>query len=119
MQKESWKSMSLLLGIVGGERSWDVVSHGRFTSIAQAEVFQPVKPFYYGMPEFKIWPIFIMSIFCIINMIQCIGVFSVMDEIVGIQTDNKTKERGIRGQAAAQMVTGMFNSVPSTMLMKM
>lgn len=38
------------------------------------------------------------------------GVFSVMDEIVGIQTDNKTKERGIRGQAAAQMVTGMFNS---------
>ena len=38
-----------------------------------------------------------------------------MDEIVGIQTDNKTKERGIRGQAAAQMVTGMFNSVPSTM----
>ena len=106
--KGIWKSMSLLLGIVAGT----IVD---FTSIAQAEVFQPVKPFYYGMPEFKIWPIFIMSIFCIINMIQCIGVFSVMDEIVGIQTDNKTKERGIRGQAAAQMVTGMFNSVPSTM----
>jgi len=109
--KGIWKSMSLLLGIVAGCGLHMV----DFTSIAQAEVFQPVKPFYYGMPEFKIWPIFIMSIFCIINMIQCIGVFSVMDEIVGIQTDNKTKERGIRGQAAAQMVTGMFNSVPSTM----
>ena len=109
--KGIWKSMSLLLGIVVGCGLHMV----DFTSIAQAEVFQPVKPFYYGMPEFKIWPIFIMSIFCIINMIQCIGVFSVMDEIVGIQTDNKTKERGIRGQAAAQMVTGMFNSVPSTM----
>ena len=113
--KGIWKSMSLLLGIVAGTIVGCGLHMVDFTSIAQAEVFQPVKPFYYGMPEFKIWPIFIMSIFCIINMIQCIGVFSVMDEIVGIQTDNKTKERGIRGQAAAQMVTGMFNSVPSTM----
>lgn len=112
--KGIWKSMSLLLGIVAGTIVGCGLHMVDFTSIAQAEVFQPVKPFYYGMPEFKIWPIFIMSIFCI-NMIQCIGVFSVMDEIVGIQTDNKTKERGIRGQAAAQMVTGMFNSVPSTM----
>ena len=111
--KGIWKSMSLLLGIVAGTIVGCGLHMVDFTSIA--EVFQPVKPFYYGMPEFKIWPIFIMSIFCIINMIQCIGVFSVMDEIVGIQTDNKTKERGIRGQAAAQMVTGMFNSVPSTM----
>jgi len=108
--KGIWKSMSLLLGIVAGTIVGCGLHMVDFTSIAQAEVFQPVKPFYYGM-----WPIFIMSIFCIINMIQCIGVFSVMDEIVGIQTDNKTKERGIRGQAAAQMVTGMFNSVPSTM----
>lgn len=107
--KGIWKSMSLLLGIVAGTIVGCGLHMVDFTSIAQAEVFQPVKPFYYGMPEFKIWPIFIMSIFCIINMIQCIGVFSVMDEIVGIQTDNKTKERGIRGQAAAQMVTGMFN----------
>ena len=105
--KGIWKSMSLLLGIVAGTIVGCGLHMVDFTSIAQAEVFQPVKPFYYGMPEFKIWPIF--------NMIQCIGVFSVMDEIVGIQTDNKTKERGIRGQAAAQMVTGMFNSVPSTM----
>ena len=56
-----------------------------------------------------------MTIFCIINMIQCIGVFSVVDEIIGTETDNKTKERGIRGQAVAQIFTGAFNSVPSTM----
>ena len=56
-----------------------------------------------------------MTIFCIINMIQCIGVFSVMDEIADVETENEIKERGIRGQAAAQMITGAFNSVPSTM----
>lgn len=58
--------MSLLLGIVAGTIVGCGLHMVDFTSIAQAEVFQPVKPFYYGMPEFKIWPIFIMSIFCII-----------------------------------------------------
>lgn len=78
-------------------------------------MFRPVQPFAYGVPEFKLWPIFLMTIFCIINMIQCIGVFSVMDEIADVETENEIKERGIRGQAAAQMITGAFNSVPSTM----
>ena len=104
--KGIWKSMSLLLGITAGTAAGCFLHMVDIASIAQAEMFRPVQPFAYGVPEFKLWPIFLMTIFCIINMIQCIGVFSVMDEI---------KERGIRGQAAAQMITGAFNSVPSTM----
>ena len=106
---------NLLLGIAAGTAVGCVLHMVDFTSIAQAELFQPVRPFAYGIPEFKLWPIFIMTIFCIINMIQCIGVFSVMDEIADVETENEVKERGIRGQAVAQMITGIFNSVPSTM----
>ena len=43
--------MSLLLGIVAGTIVGCGLHMVDFTSIAQAEVFQPVKPFYYGMPE--------------------------------------------------------------------
>lgn len=110
-----WKSMSLLLGIVAGTLVAACLHMVDFTPIAQAKVFQPVQPFYYGLPKFQLGPIVTMSIFCIINMIQCIGVFSVVDEIIGTQTDDKTKERGIRGQAFSQIITGVFNSVPSTM----
>lgn len=110
-----WQSMSLLLGIIAGTIAGGFLNMVDFASIAEAKVFQMVQPFYYGAPKFQIWPIFIMTIFCIINMIQCIGVFSVMDEIVGTKTDAVTKERGIRGQALSQMITGAFNSVPSTM----
>lgn len=113
--KGIWRSMSLLLGIIIGTLVGIPFHMVDFSTIAQAKIFQPVLPFHYGMPEFKFGPILIMSIFCIINMIQCIGVFSVVDEITGIQTDNKTKERGIRGQAVSQIFTGAFNSVPSTM----
>lgn len=110
-----WQSMSLLLGIIAGTVVGIFLDMVDFSSIADAGVFQFVKPFYYGAPKFQIWPVFIMTIFCIINMIQCIGVFSVMDEVAGSDTDGATKERGIRGQALAQMITGAFNSVPSTM----
>lgn len=113
--KGIWKSMSLLLGIIIGTVIASIFHMVDFTPLAQAKVFQPIAPFYFGMPEFKVGPIFMMTIFCVINMIQCIGVFSVIDEITGIHTDNKTKERGIRGQAVSQIFTGAFNSVPSTM----
>lgn len=113
--KGIWQSMSLLLGIVAGTVAAALFHMVDFTPIAEAKLFQPVLPFHFGMPEFKIIPILMMTIFCIINMIQCIGVFSVIDEITGIHTDNNTKERGIRGQAVSQIFTGAFNSVPSTM----
>ena len=113
--KGIWRSMSLLLGIVAGTVAAALFHMVDFTPIAEAKLFQPVLPFHFGMPEFKIIPILMMTIFCIINMIQCIGVFSVIDEITGIHTDNNTKERGIRGQAVSQIFTGAFNSVPSTM----
>lgn len=113
--KGIWRSMSLLSGIVAGTVAAALFHMVDFTPIAEAKLFQPVLPFHFGMPEFKIIPILMMTIFCIINMIQCIGVFSVIDEITGIHTDNNTKERGIRGQAVSQIFTGAFNSVPSTM----
>lgn len=113
--KGIWKSMSLLLGIVIGTIAAACFHMVDFKTIAEARWFQPVSPFYFGVPEFHIGAIFTMTIFCIINMIQCIGVFSVVDEIIGTNTDDKTKEKGIRGQAFSQMITGVFNSVPSTM----
>lgn len=110
-----WRSMSLLLGIIVGTVIASFLNMVDFAPIVEAKVFQPVLPFHFGMPQFHVGPILMMTIFCIINMIQCIGVFSVMDEIIGTQTSNKIKERGIRGQAVAQIFTGAFNSVPSTM----
>lgn len=110
-----WKSMSLLLGIIAGTLAAIPLGMVDPSSIAQAQLFQPITPFAFGIPEFHIAPVLIMTIFCVINMIQCIGVYSVLDEIVGIQSDNRTKSRGIRAQAVSQMIAGSFNSIPSTM----
>ena len=48
-------------------------------------------------------------------MIQCIGVYAFLDDVRGTNTSDKDKVDGMRGQAFAQMVSGVFNSVPSSM----
>ncbi|MEG0322193.1 MAG: solute carrier family 23 protein, partial [Oscillospiraceae bacterium] len=110
-----WRAMSLLLGIAGGTLVGALLGMVNVAPVVEANVFQLIDPFHFGLPQFEIGSIVIMTIFCVINMIQCIGVFSVLDEIVGTKTDNATKIRGIKAQAVAQVFTGAFNSVPSTM----
>ena len=113
--KGIWRAMSLLLGIIGGTLVGAFMGMVDITPIQEASAFRLVTPFYFGAPQFEAGSILIMTIFCIINMIQCIGVFSVLDEIAGTHTDNATKIKGIKAQAVSQVITGAFNSVPSTM----
>lgn len=113
--KGLFRAMSLLVGIVGGTLVGALFGMVDVTPIAQAEWVRLITPFHFGAPSFEAGPILIMTIFCIINMIQCIGVFSVLDVIAGTSTDNATKKRGIKAQAVSQLIAGAFNSVPSTM----
>lgn len=108
-------ALSLLIGIVGGTIIGSFLGMVDFTTVSEAKLFQLVTPFEFGIPKFEIVSIIIMTIFCIINIIQCIGVYSVLDEIVGTKTTDIQKIKGIRGQSIAQMISGIFNSVPSTM----
>lgn len=109
------KSMSLLIGIVGGTAIGAVLGMVNTAPVMEAKWIQMVSPFAFGTPEFRVSSIVIMTLFCVINMIQCIGVFSVLDEVVGTETTDKDKIKGIKAQTIAQGISGMFNSVPSTM----
>lgn len=109
------RSLSLLIGIVAGT----IIAFGfgmvDLTPVADASWFEIINPGKFGMPKFRIDAILMMTIFCVINLIQCIGVFSVLDEVCKTSTDSNTKIKGLRGVAMGQIVAGLFCSVPSTM----
>lgn len=109
------KTMSLLIGILAGTAIAYPLNMLNIEPVLEAKWFQFVNPFAFGTPEFKINAIIIMTLFCIINIIQCIGVFSVLDEVVGTETGDEDKIKGIRAQIVAQGISGIFNSIPSTM----
>ena len=109
------RSLSLLIGIIVGT----IIAFGfgmvDLTPVADASWFEVINPAKFGIPKFRIDAIFMMTIFCVINLIQCIGVFSVLDEVCKTSTDSSTKIKGLRGVAMGQIFAGLFCSVPSTM----
>lgn len=108
-------ALSMLIGIVGGTIIGAFLEMVDFTPVLEAEWAQLVIPFKFGAPKFEPISIIIMTIFSIINIIQCIGVYSVLNEVTNTETTETQKIKGIRAQSIAQMLSGIFNSVPSTM----
>ncbi|WP_230399108.1 uracil-xanthine permease family protein [Novisyntrophococcus fermenticellae] len=109
------QSISLLLGLGIGTLIAVPLGMVDFTPVTEARWFELITPFHFGFPKFRLDATLIMTLFCVINMIQCIGVYAFLDDVRGTHTDDKAKVDGMRGQAFAQMVAGAFNSVPSSM----
>ncbi len=112
---KKFKTLSLLIGMVIGTVAAWFMGIVDVSPIIEANWFQLVTPFHFGMPVFKPGPILIMTLFCLVNLIQCIGVFSVLDEVAGTNTSQDLKIKGLRGQAFSQLIGGIFNSVPGSM----
>ena len=109
------QSVSLLLGLAIGTVISVPLNMLNLSPVKSAAYFELITPFKFGIPEFRIDAIFIMVLFCVINMIQCIGVYAFLDDVCNTETNTETKINGMRGQAFAQIFSGIFNSVPSTM----
>lgn len=110
------KTMSILIGVMVGTILSFVTGMINFSPVFEAKWLQVVSPFHFGMPEFNVSAIMTMSIFCLINLIQCVGAYSVLDEVCGTATSDKTAINGLRGQAVGQIISGIFNSVPHAYL---
>ncbi|KMT22160.1 uracil-xanthine permease family protein [Clostridium cylindrosporum] len=110
------KSIALMLGLVIGTIIGAFMGMIDFTPLMEAKWFQIVTPFKFGVPQFNTEAIVIMTIFCIINLVQCIGVFAILDDLSGQTTNNKGKSKGLRGQAVAQLLAGAFNAFPQAFL---
>lgn len=112
---KKFKTMALLIGMLAGTGIATAMGIVDVTPVTEANWIQIVRPFYFGIPEFKVGPTLIMTVFCLVNLIQCIGVFSVLDEVAGTKTSEELKIKGLRGQAFSQLIGGIFNSVPGSM----
>lgn len=110
------KSIALMVGLISGTVIGAFMGMIDFTPVLEAKWFQVVYPFSFGAPKFEASAIIIMTVFCIINLVQCIGVFAILDDLSGKETDSRGKAKGLRGQAIAQMFAGIFNAFPQAFL---
>ena len=109
------KSVSLLIGMAVGTVAAFAIGIMEMPALSGADSFALVTPFKFGIPEFEISSIFILSVFGIVTIVQNISNMVFLDKVCGVETDPERMGRGIRAQAAAQLVAGSVGAMPPTM----
>lgn len=108
------RNLAILIGLVVGILAAIPMGLLDLGPVTHEAFFMPITPFKFGLPKFGIGSILIMTLFCMINTIQCFGAFAFLDEVTGRTTGPKQQINGIRGQALGQMIAGCFNASPSS-----
>lgn len=106
--------LSILIGLVVGTIASIPLGMLNVETIVNAQPFAFMTPFHFGAPIFDPGSILLMTVFCIVNMLQCIAGYKVLDEITDHTTSSEMIVKGIRAQAVGQIIAGAFNGMAGT-----
>ncbi|XBG74054.1 nucleobase:cation symporter-2 family protein [Enterococcus cecorum] len=108
------RSISVLIGLVGGTILACLMGNASFSAIGHAPIFHIPQPFYFGMPKFDVWSILLMIIISTISMVESTGVYFALGDITGKNIGEEDLKRGYRAEGLAVILGGIFNTFPYT-----
>ncbi|CAI3270217.1 nucleobase:cation symporter-2 family protein [Enterococcus cecorum] len=108
------RSISVLIGLVGGTILACLMGNVSFSAISHAPIFHVPQPFYFGMPKFDVWSILLMIIISTISMVESTGVYFALGDITGKNIGKEDLKRGYRAEGLAVILGGIFNTFPYT-----
>lgn len=108
------RSISVLIGLVGGTILACLMGDVSFSAISHAPIFHVPQPFYFGMPKFDVWSILLMIIISTISMVESTGVYFALGDITGKNIGEEDLKRGYRAEGLAVILGGIFNTFPYT-----
>ncbi|WHY64605.1 nucleobase:cation symporter-2 family protein [Neobacillus sp. SuZ13] len=108
------RSISILLGLIGGTLAATIMGKVNFSAVADASWFHMVKPFYFGTPTFEWTPIITMTLVAIVSMVESTGVYFALSDITGKKLTEKDLSRGYRAEGLASIIGAVFNAFPYT-----
>ncbi len=108
------RSISVLVGLVGGTILACLMGNVSFSAISHAPIFHVPQPFYFGMPKFDVWSILLMIIISTISMVESTGVYFALGDITGKNIGEEDLKRGYRAEGLAVILGGIFNTFPYT-----
>jgi len=105
---------AVLIGVIVGCALAAAAGKMTFETFAAAPLFSLVRPFQFGMPRFEPVPILTMCLVMIVVMVESLGMFFAVGEMVGRPLDRAAISRGLRGDAFGTILGGVFNTFPYT-----
>lgn len=107
-------NIAILIGIAAGTLVAFLFGDVHFSGIEATPWVAMVKPFQFGMPTFDPVAIITMALVVVITMVESIGLFFSLGEILGRKISREEFTRGLRADALGATIGGVFNTFPYT-----
>ncbi|MBX4268270.1 nucleobase:cation symporter-2 family protein [Clostridium estertheticum] len=112
--KGFFQAISILNGIVLGTIAASFMGMVDFSQVANAKWISLVHPFNFGLPKFDLGSTIMMTFVMLVVMIESTGTYLGIGKVCGKDITQKDIVRGLRAEAIATFLGGIFNSFPYT-----
>ncbi len=108
------KNTAILIGTIAGCVVATALGKMSFEHVAAAPAVALVLPFQFGLPRFELVSVLTMCLVMIVVMVESMGMFFAVSEMVEQPATTKAVIRGLRGDALGAILGGVFNTFPYT-----
>jgi NCS2 family nucleobase:cation symporter-2 len=112
--KGFFSNIAVLMGLVLGMLIAIALGKVDFGGLAAEKWFAVVYPFQFGMPKFDLVACLTMSMVMIVVMIESLGMFLAVGNIVGKEVRQSDLSDGLRVDGLGTLIGGIFNTFPYT-----
>jgi uracil-xanthine permease len=106
------RNLAVLIGLVAGAILACVLGMGNFSSVGAAPWFTLPMPFHFGTPVFSVVPVLTMIVVMVVQMVESMGLFVAIGDIVDKNVSEEDVVRGMRANGLASAIAGMFAAFP-------
>jgi NCS2 family nucleobase:cation symporter-2 len=108
------RNAAVLVGVTAGASIAALTGHADFSAVAAADWVGFTPPMTFGQPRFDWGASLGMCLVMIIVMIESLGMFLAVSEMVGHPIGSERLTRGLRADALGTLLGGLFNTFPYT-----
>lgn len=106
------RNIAVLIGIAVGFLAAVTMGKVDFSRVGQANWFEFIAPFHFGMPQFDFGAILALSIVMVVVMVETTGMMLAVAEMVGKKVNSTDITRGLRVDGLGTLIGGIFNTFP-------
>ncbi|MCI1192408.1 purine permease [Calidifontimicrobium sp. SYSU G02091] len=107
-------NVAVLIGIGAGFAVALALGKVDFAGLGTAAWLQPITPFHFGWPTFDLMTAVSLCVVMIVIMIEGVGQFLALGEVVGKKIGTDDIARGLRADGVGAIVGGVFNTFTYT-----
>ncbi|MEN2466106.1 nucleobase:cation symporter-2 family protein [Ornithinibacillus sp. JPR2-1] len=108
------RSISILIGLVGGTIIAAMLGKVDFTVVKEASYYHLPELFYFGTPSFEWAPILTLTLVALVSLVESTGVYFALSDITEKKITEKDLSKGYRAEGLAIFLGGLFNALQYT-----